>query len=203
MDQKRVVVVGGSGFLGSHVADVLTAQNYAVTLFDQKKSPYVQKDQEMIVGNILDRDRVESLLNGVDIVYNFSGISDIEEAKQNPLLTIETNILGNSILLEACRKQNVGHLLFASTVYVYSNVGSFYRTTKRACELLMEDYQKAYGINFTIMRYGSLYGPRCSQNNWIYKILRQAIEEGKIVRQGNGEELREYIHVADAARISF
>ena len=198
----KAVVFGGSGFLGSHVADILTKEGHLVTIFDKTESLYLKDGQHMIVGDILDENAVNRAISDCDIVYNFAGIADIKEAKINPAETIRQNIVGNSIVLDACRKNKIKRFLFASSIYVYSNSGSFYRSTKQACELLIEDYQKAYGLDFTIMRYGSLYGPRGDERNWIYSMLKQAVTENKITRKGDGEEIREYIHVHDAAKIS-
>lgn len=198
----KAIVFGGGGFLGSHVADVLTSRGYEVVIFDVYPSKYVKKGQEMIVGSILNREKVNAAIENCDVVYNFAGIADIDEAKAKPILTVETNILGNTIILDACRIHNVKRFVFASSVYVYSKSGSFYRSSKQACELIIENFNEAYGLPYTILRYGSLYGPRSDERNWIYLILKQAITEGKITREGNGEELREYIHVEDAARYS-
>jgi len=198
----KVVVFGGSGFLGSHVADALTSEGHDVTIFDLKPSPYLQDKQKMIIGNITDKKAVEKAVKGCDVVYNFAGIADIGEAKEKPVETVEINILGNTIILDACRKHKIKRFVFASTLYVYSEAGSFYRSSKQACELIIENYNKVFGLPFTILRYGSLYGPRADEKNWIYSILKQALTEGKITRYGDGEEVREYIHVGDAARIS-
>lgn len=198
----KVIVFGGSGFLGSHTADALTANGHKVKIFDVVDSPYLQKDQEMIVGSILDNKAVEKAVKGCDVVYNFAGMADIDEAYSKPLETIEKNIMGNTIILDACRKNNVKRFVFASTIYVYSDLGSFYRGSKQACELIIENYRETFGLPYTILRYGSLYGPRAKDNNWIHKILKQALTEGKITRHGDGEEIREYIHVKDAAKLS-
>ena len=198
----KAIVFGGAGFLGSHVADALTKADYDVIIFDIKKSLYLQKGQKMIVGDILDRAAVEKAVRECDIVYNFAGVADIEEAERKPIETVESNILGNTIILEACRLNKVKRFVFASSLYVYSAVGSFYRSSKQACELLIEDYQKVFDLPYTILRYGSLYGPRADERNYIHKILKQAITEGKITSFGKGEDLREYIHVEDAARCS-
>ena len=198
----KTIVFGGSGFLGSHVVDVLLERGHDVKVFDLKPSPYLKKPGVMIVGDVMDSKAVDSAMKNVDIVYNFAGIANIDEAKISPIETIKQNILGNSIILDACRKNKIKRVLFASSVYVYSNNGSFYRTSKRACEHIIEDYQKAYGLDFTILRYGSLYGPRADEKNWIHRMLKEALTEGKITRKGDGEELREYIHVYDAAKIS-
>lgn len=197
---KKVIIFGGSGFLGSHVADILTELDYLVTIYDLKESKYLKNSQRMICGDVLDSTKVEKAVRGNDVVYNFAGVSDIDEANKRPFDTIKYNILGNSIVLEACRKSRVKRFVFASSLYVYSKSGSFYKSTKQACELLIENYYEIFGIPYTILRYGSLYGPRADERNFIFKTIKQAICDGKIIREGDGEEIREYIHVYDAAK---
>ncbi len=198
----KVIVFGGSGFLGSHVADTLTKDGHKVTIFDKVKSPYLQSAQKMIVADILDKKAVIKAAKDMDVIYNFAAVSDIEIAGKNPTETAEINILGNINTLESAKINEVKRFVFSSSIYVYSDRGSFYRSSKQASELFIEDYHKEYGLNYTILRYGSLYGPRSDESNWIYRILRQALTEGKITREGDGEEIREYIHVLDAARLS-
>ncbi len=197
---KKVIVFGGSGFLGSHAADALTDSGYSVTIYDLKPSPYLRKTQKMVVGDIMDQRSVEKAVKGSDFVYNFAGIADIDHASKTPLESVRVNILGNSIILEACRKNKIKRFIFASSVYVYSKAGSFYRSTKQSCELLIENYNEVFGLPYTILRYGSLYGPRVDERNFIYQIVKKALTEKKIVREGDGEEIREYIHVSDAAK---
>ncbi|MBF0533146.1 MAG: NAD(P)-dependent oxidoreductase [Candidatus Omnitrophica bacterium] len=199
---KKIVVFGGAGFLGSHVADALSQSGCAVTVFDQTVSPYLRPDQEMIVGNILNPAEIQAALQGADTVYHFAAVADIAAAKEEPRFAIEANLLGTLNILEGCRKQGIKRFIFASTIYVYSASGSFYRATKQACELFIEEYRKTYGLNFTVLRYGSLYGPRAGENNWIHRVIQQALQRHCIVRKGDGEEIREYIHVRDAARLS-
>ena len=88
----KAIVFGGSGFLGSHVADALTRAGYETAVFDLRESPYLQKGQEMIVGNILDKKAVGKAVTGCDVVYNFAGVTDIEEAPKKPIETVENNI---------------------------------------------------------------------------------------------------------------
>ncbi|MFH1593909.1 MAG: NAD(P)-dependent oxidoreductase [Candidatus Omnitrophota bacterium] len=198
----KIAVFGGSGFLGSHVADVLSEAGHGVVIYDLKASPYLQKSQGMVLGDVLDEKKVHNTIEGCDVVYNFAGISDIGEASVRPLDSIKSNILGNSIILEACRKSGVKRFVFASSLYVYSKAGSFYRSTKLACESIAEDYNEIFGIPYTILRYGSLYGPRADERNFIYTKIKEALQENKVVRLGDGEEIREYIHVHDAAKAS-
>lgn len=196
----KSVVFGGAGFLGSHIADVLSESGHQVTIYDLKSSPYLKKKQKMVVGDVLDEKKVEKVVKNNDIVYNFSGIADIDETCKRPLQGIKTNILGNTIILEACRKAAIKRFIYASSLYIYSKAGSFYRSSKQACELIIENYNEIFGLPYTILRFGSLYGPRADERNFIHRTLRQALLKGTIVREGDGEEIRDYIHVLDAAK---
>ncbi len=198
----KVIVFGGAGFLGSFVADALTEQGHEVIIFDKRPSPYLKDGQTGVIGDVLNKQDVLNVLDGCDVVYNFAGVADIATASENPADTLYVNVMGNTVLLESARQRNVKRFVFASTLYVYSESGSFYRVSKQSCELVIEEYWRAFSLPYTILRYGSLYGPRADDSNWIHRTLKQALIEGKIVRYGDGEEIREYIHVSDAARSS-
>ena len=198
----KIVVFGGSGFLGSHVCDKLSDAGHDVTIFDIKPSPWKRDDQKMIVEDILNEEMVAEIVKDVDVVFNFAGIADIDEAKKQPLDTVRYNILGNAIILEACRKRNVRRFVFASSVYVYSRSGAFYRASKEACEKYIEIYNELYGIDFTILRYGTLYGPRSDERNAMFRYIKQALNNSRIDYSGDLNARREYIHVEDAARAS-
>ena len=198
----KLIVFGGSGFLGSHVADQLTRLGHKVTIFDKTPSPYLKEGQIFIAGDILDRDSVDDALKGQEMVYHMAGISDIGECLSNPVHTIKFNILGTANILQGCVEIGVKKFIFASSAYVYSDSGSFYRVSKQSCELLIESYQREYSLDYVILRYGSLYGPRSDQRNSIFRILSQALKEKKIVYCGTGDEKREFIHVEDAAILS-
>ena len=196
---KKVLVVGGSGFLGSHVADELTEKGYEVTIFDQKRSSWINDNQKFIESDLLDREHVIKSLEGFNFVIHFAGIADIGESKEKPLETIETNIIGTANLLEGCRKNKIEKFIFASSVYVFSKYGSFYGKSKQACELLIEEYQNEFNLDYIHVRYGSLYGPRAQEWNGLKKYISEIIKNKQIDFSGNGEEKREYIHVKDAA----
>ena len=198
----KVVVFGGSGFIGSHVADALTDAGHEVIIYDLEKSAHLKPTQTMVTGDILDEKRVRETVRGADVVYNFAGIADIDAAKDMPVESVRQNVLGNTILLEASRRANIKRFVYASTIYVYSNSGSFYRCSKHACELYIQTYQKQYGLDYTILRYGTVYGCRAGTQNSVYRFLAQAMTEGLITYPGNGDEVREYVNVLDAARAS-
>jgi UDP-glucose 4-epimerase len=199
---KKAVVVGGSGFIGSHVADCLSENGYEVVIFDNVKSPWLRKDQDMIIGDILNGEVVKEVIKDSEVVYNFAALADLNQAVDQPIKTAEINILGNLNVLEACRVSKVERFVYASTVYVFSREGGFYRCSKQSSEHYVEEYQKAYGLDYTILRYGSLYGPRANNTNGLFRIVDSALKTGKIQYKGDIESMREYIHVEDAARAS-
>ena len=200
--KDKAVVIGGAGFLGSHLADALTEAGYAVSIFDVQHSPWLKPNQEMILGDIRDEKALSTCIAGARYVYHLAGIADIGEAARSPRATVEHNIIGSTAVLQSCLQAKVERILFASTLYVYSQQGSFYRVSKQAVELLIEAYHERFGLEYTILRYGSLYGPRAQEWNGLKRYVTQAVREGRIDYQGTGEERREYIHVIDAARLS-
>ena len=147
----------------------------------------------------MDREAVIRCAKDCDIVYNFAGLADINDAKDKPELTAQLNILGHIHTLEAAKACNARRFVYASTVYVYSESGSFYRASKQAGEKFVELYQEKYKLPFTILRYGSLYGRRSDSRNAIHRFIEGALDKNEIRYLGTGEELREYVHVADAA----
>lgn len=198
----RVLVFGGAGFLGSYVVDALAADGHDVTIFDQRQSPWAPDGVHTVIGSILDSNAVSQAMAGFDIVYNFAGFADLNASTARPVEAVTLNVNGNLNLLEACRHNGIQRFVYASSVYVFSDKGAFYGVSKKASELLVEEYRRQYNLNFTIIRYGSVYGERADESNRIYRLLREALLERRITFLGNGTEEREYIHGRDAARLS-
>lgn len=119
----KVVVFGGSGFVGSHLADAFSEAGHDVRIFDVKPSPYLREDQEMVVGDLLNLDEVLVAVQGFDVVCNFAGIADLDDARTRPADTVYQNVLGTVHVLEAARLAEVRRYMHASTVYVYSDRG--------------------------------------------------------------------------------
>ena len=199
---KKAVVVGGSGFIGSHVADHLSDEGYQVTIYDKTGSQWLRGDQEIIIGDVQDGAKINQIVAGAEVVYNFAALADLNQSLEQPLKTVNINILGNLNVMEACHAHCVKRFIYASTVYVHSREGGFYRCSKQASEAYVEEYQKIYGLDYTILRYGSLYGPRADESNGLYRVVKLALEEGVVRYAGDTDAMREYIHVEDAAKAS-
>lgn len=198
----KLLVTGGAGFLGSHLVDALIERGHTVTVFDRRPSPRLPRSVPLIQADLGDRAALAAAVEGKDAVYHLAGFADLNAAKTQPLDTVQVNILGTVHLLEAMRAGGVSRFLFASTAYVYSREGGFYRCSKQACESYIEEYARTFGLRYTVIRYGSLYGPRADASNGVYRLLRTAMVEGRLAYSGGPDDIREYIHVEDAAKLS-
>ena len=198
----KILVTGGSGFLGSHVADELSKRGHKVIIFDKKKSKWIRSDQKMFIGNILNPNDLENVIKNTDVVFHFAALADLDQALKNPINTVKVNILGTVQVLELCRKHNVKRFIHASTIYVNSVDGGFYRSSKRAAEDYVEEYKKIHNLNYTILRFGSLYGQRSDDTNGVRIILKNAVVNSEISYSGSKKTVRRYIHVLDAAKAS-
>ncbi len=202
MENKRVLVTGGSGFLGSHIADELSNLGHQVTILDKQASSFLRADQQMIIGDITDWQFVDEVVKGFDVIYHLAALADLNEAQEKPISTVQINILGTVHLVEAARKHKVERFIFGSTVYVYSREGGFYRCSKQACENYIEEFHQRYNLAYTILRFGSLYGPRTDESNGVYRLLKQFMDSNEINYSGRSSDKRDYIHVYDAALLS-
>ncbi|OGQ25207.1 MAG: NAD-dependent epimerase [Deltaproteobacteria bacterium RBG_16_71_12] len=200
---KRALVTGGAGFVGSHIADALSERGFEVTIFDQERSPWLGRGQRLVQGDITDAAQVASAVEGAELIYHLAALADLNDGKTKPMETARVNLLGTLNVLEAMRAwAPKARLMFASTIYVFSREGGFYRCSKQACESYIEEYARVFGLAYTVLRYGSLYGPRSGPSNGVYRLLQQAASKGRIAYPGSPDDLREYIHVEDAARLS-
>ena len=200
--KKKILVLGGLGFLGSHVAEELSYKNYDVTIFDKKKPNFTNKNIKFLTVDINNKKLLNKAIKNCDAIFYFVDIADISESKLDYMKTINQNIIGLVDILEMCKNSKVKDFIYASSLYVYSDVGSFYRASKQCAEILIKEFSKVSKFNYKLLRYGSLYGERAQKWNGIQKFIDQIIHKGKIVYKGNGKEIRDYIHVRDAARLS-
>jgi UDP-glucose 4-epimerase len=196
----KVIILGGAGFIGSHVADELSKKGHKVTIFDTKKSKWLNKDQKMVVGDIFNYRALKNAIKNNQIVYNFAALSDLDRAMHEPLVSARINILGTVQALNLCKKYKVKRFIHASSIYATSSQGGFYSCSKRAADDYVEEFNKIYNLNYTILRFGSVYGDRSDQSNGLHKIIDQAIMRKKIIYQGNKKTVRKYINVLDAAK---
>lgn len=200
----KVAVYGGSGFLGLYLAKELLRKKYVVSIFDIAEANYSHENLSFYKTDILDSNLVEKqIVDGqFDFVYNLAGFANLDKAVLDPFRTMELNVLGNINILNACLKANIKRFIYASSAYAMSDKGSFYGISKLTSEKIVEEYAVKFDLKFTILRYGSVYSELDYDNNYIFNLIKKAIETGKIEHGGDGNEVREYIHASDAAKLS-
>lgn len=195
----KILIIGGSGFLGRRIFKLLSLNYKNVKILDNKKT---KNNLNYIVGDISNYEFLKKEIKNFDVVYHLAGLSDLDTAYKDPIKTAKTNILGTVNVLQACKVNQIKKFIFASTMYVSGNHGSFYRCSKAACEDYIKEYKKRFNLNYTILRFGSLYGPGSNEQNGLYRIISEALKSKKVVYYGDPNSQREYIHVDDAAQAS-
>ena len=206
----KAFVTGGNGFLGRHLISELVRRDIDVVSYDLlkpldsdiEKYAGCKSHIEYIQGDILDKEQLVSAMRGCEIVFHTAAVADINVVSKIPEKTMEINVLGTTRCLEAAKVCGVKRFVFASSVYAAGNHGSFYSISKRACESLCKTYYEEFGLEFTILRYGSLYGTEANHWNFIYGMCKELLTTGKYTYTSSPDALREYINILDASRES-
>jgi UDP-glucose 4-epimerase len=212
----RVLVTGGSGFIGSHVVDKLRARGHEPVIYDLRPSPW-HKDParrvDTVLGSITDREALERALHSCDAVAHLAAVADVNDVHAEPEDAERINARGTVAVLEAARRAGVKRILYASTIWVYSDCepeevdedtllpppSHLYTSTKLAGELYCKAYQELYGIDYTILRFGIPYGPRAREAAVIPAFVNKALAGDPLTLAGDGSQSRKFVYVEDLA----
>jgi UDP-glucose 4-epimerase len=202
----KALVTGGAGFVGHYLVKELLKNGIETVVFDISDRDADNFDHNRfqtpicIKGDILDFNQLMTAMKGCNLVFHTAAIADIDEARKDPQKTIRVNVEGTVNCLEAAKLNNVQRFLYASSVYASGNRGSFYRVSKQSGESLCKTYYEEFGLQYTILRYGSLYGREPNHWNFIYSVCKELLTKGEYHYTSSPEAIREYIHISDAAR---
>ena len=211
---RRVLVTGGAGFVGSHVADRLLAEGAEVTILDDFSTGWRQflpAGARLVEADLLDPASATRALAGCDFVFHLAANADIKDNLLEPRRCIDQNVVATQHLLEAMRAAGVREVAFASTGSVYGDATvvptpedapfpvqtSLYATSKLAAEGLLSSYALGYGFRVWIFRFVSLLGPRYTHGHVIdfWRKLRR--DPTLLDVLGDGHQKKSYLHVAD------
>ena len=200
--KEKILIIGGSGFIGGHVADEFKKAKKDVTILDKKRPENILESHKYLNVDIRNNSKIKKILKNYNSIYYFADIADINESKKEYMKTINHNILTLSNILAECVNLRIKQFVYASSLYVYSESGSFYRASKQCAEILVKEFSKIGKFNYKFLRYGSVYGERAQSWNGISKFISQIKKKGKVIYQGTGKEIRYYVHVKDAAKLT-
>ena len=212
----RIIVTGGSGFIGSHVADTLAALGHEVCIYDLD-SPQHTTACEFVRGDTRDVDRLTKTIRPGDMIYHLAAEANVNRFFESPLFSNENTSHSALCVLEAARRTGASRVLLASTEWVYgSAIGDevsviteecayasapdhLYTCAKIAAELFCVGYRNLYGVEYTIMRYGIPFGERGRAETVTPTFIRRILRDETIRIHGNGSQYRQFIYVRDLA----
>lgn len=220
----KVLVTGGAGFVGSHIVEELLERGFFVVVLDDLSTgklenlPAESKSLHIVVGSILDYDKVSDAIKGCEAVIHLAAIASVQASVEDPVLTHQVNFGGTLQLLECAEKAGVKRFLFASSAAVYGDAAEGavsesahlspltpYAIDKLAGEYYLQYYQRTFGLEYTAFRFFNVYGPRqdpASPYSGVISIYASNCIAGKTLKVfGDGLQTRDFVYVKDVARI--
>lgn len=208
----RVLVTGGSGFIGSHVVDKLREYGVTVRVFDMVY-PTHREDIEFYKGSLHDLEELRMSMNGVDAVIHLAAVANVNQVEEEPHYAESINVRGTANVLEAARKSGVDRVVYASTSWVYSDVeqetvdettalqapSHLYTATKITGEYYCQAYSNHFDLDTTIVRFGIPYGPRARGGTVISIFVNLALQDESLTIFGDGTQYRKFVYVEDLA----
>lgn len=217
-----ILITGGAGFIGSHLADALLAQGFAVRVLDDLSSgkrENLDSRVELIVGDVADSALLRQAVRGCQAVVHLAAVASVQASVEDPVSTHRSNFIGTLNLCEAMRIEGIRRVLFASSAAVYGQNGEGmavsedtvkapltpYASDKLASEYYLDFYRREHALEPAIFRFFNVYGPRqdpLSPYSGVISIFAQrAVERLPITVFGDGEQTRDFIYVGDLVKL--
>ncbi|WP_082502154.1 NAD-dependent epimerase/dehydratase family protein [Williamsia sp. Leaf354] len=212
----RCAVLGGSGFIGTHLVNELLARGHHVTTFGRRRAPQPDSDVlKHVVGDFLDRSTINEAITGADYVFHLISLTTPASSDENPFIDVETNVRMSVLLLEACVEQGVRRVIYASTGgAIYGDVQrerhsetdrieplSPYAIGKSAIESYLRYFRARHGLDSLSLRISNVYGEGQASKNGQFGIVPTFLDllvSGRpLTVMGEGDMVRDYIYVRD------
>ena len=196
------------------MVDRLRRSGHAPVIYDLRPSPWHEDGTiDTVLGSITDREALERALHSCDAVAHLAAVADVNDVHAEPEDAERVNARGTVTVLEAARRAGVKRIVYASTIWVYSDCqeeavdedtllpapSHLYTSTKLAGELYCKAYQELYGIDYTILRFGIPYGPRAREAAVIPAFVGKALRGEPLTLAGDGSQSRRFVYVEDLA----
>jgi len=220
------LVTGAAGFIGSRLSEMLIEQGHAVTgvdnlndAYDVRMKEYRLRSLQTLPGftfqklDIAERSSVEKL-PAFDAVINLAARAGVRASVENPWVFVETNVTGTLNLLELCRRKGIRKFILASTSSIYGANAPHptpetadsdhplqpYAASKKAAEVLSHSFHALYGIDVSVVRYFTVYGPAGRPDMSMFRFTRSISEGEPLQLYGDGEQSRGFTFVDDIVR---
>lgn len=219
---KKIVITGGAGFIGSHITEYWSSQNAEVVVIDNLRSGYKKNIADFnnvtfIEGSITDKKLVDHILQNADYVHHLAAMISVPESVMNPYECVEINIIGLLNILEAAKKHNVKKVVHSSSAAIYGDnpespkntnmkpvPKSPYGITKLDGEYYLQMYTESFDLNTTSLRYFNVFGPRQDPKSQyaaaIPIFVASALKNEEIIIYGDGEQTRDFVYVKDVVQ---
>jgi UDP-glucose 4-epimerase len=210
MDNKKILITGGAGFIGQHLASRFMEGGQKVHIYDVEKP--VTGDQST-VGDIFDSGRLEDAVKDCDVVVHLVGLADSGVAQREPAKSFKLNVESLQAVLEACRVCNSKMLIFPSSAAVYGYTEDLpitektpvkpnivYAWHKYICEGLIKAYNDSYGLNFVILRLFNVYG---KGNKGVIGAFLDKAKAGETIESFGPYQYRDFIYAGDVSEAMY
>ncbi len=210
---KRVMVTGGSGFIGSHVVDKLAEAGFEPLIYDLRESPHHEPGTvDTVVGDLFDHETLVAAMEKCEAVVHLAAYADVGIVAKEPVEAEECNSRGTLAVLEAARATGT-RVVYGSTIWVYGASGNglideeaplglpdhLYTASKLAGEMYCTSYAELYEVPCTILRFGIPYGPRARPAAVIPIFVSKALKGEPLTIAGDGLQTRRFVYVEDLA----
>ena len=225
MADAPILITGGAGFIGSHLADALLAEGHAVRILDDLstgKRSNLQMDNpslELLEGDVADAALVRRAMHGCKAVVHLAAVASVQASVDDPVQTHQSNFIGTLNVCEAMREAGIKRVVFASSAAVYGNNGEGesiteettkapltpYASDKLASEQYLDFYRRQHGLEPVVFRFFNIFGPRqdpSSPYSGVISIFAERIEKDlPITVFGDGEQTRDFFYVGDLVKL--
>ena len=212
----KILVTGGSGFIGSHIVDKLIEKGHQVKIYDVDSPKYNQKC-DYIKADVLDLNRLIQESENYDIIFHLAAEANVNRFFDSPFYSNQITSASTINVLEAARANKIKRVLLASTEWVYgspegneddeiteetpttNNPDHIYTSSKIAAEMFCKNYKRLYDVDYTIMRFGIPFGERARPATVTPIFLSRILNGEEITIHGDGSQSRQFIYVKDIA----
>jgi len=210
---KKVLITGGSGFIGQHLAKKFLDSGHDVTIFDIAEPTLDELKGAYISGDVFDSKKINDIIKDYDVVIHLVGLADSGIAQKDPVESFRLNLLSLQNVLEACRRFGGKKLIFPSSAAVYGitedlpvkesfplNPTNMYSWHKYLCEKLIKAYHDNYGIDYVILRLFNVYG---AGHKGVLEIFLEKAKNGETIESFGPYQYRDFVYAGDVAEAMY